>query len=66
MRAFAVYRLEPIGVNGALEATGVEYWACSNAHARTLASSIQDDYSIGANNDALPGTECAFCGEVIA
>lgn len=66
-----IYELEPIGVNGALEATGVHFY-CSEDHA------IQDaiakgytcptEYSKPEDGDEPAietGTQCEFCGHPV-
>jgi hypothetical protein len=65
--AYAVYALAPVGVDGALEAGDIEYWACGPEHAQTLAGRVYGPTAIGQNTDALPGTGCELCGlELVA
>lgn len=63
---YAVYRLAPIGVGGAMEAETVEHWACNEAHARKLAASMTEPSAIERNTDALEGTACDVCGRAKA
>jgi len=62
MCAIAGYDLEPIGVNGALEAVNV-HWFCS-----LVCASVEGftKNAIGENPDALPGTTCEHCGVEIS
>lgn len=62
-RPYAVYRLAPIGVGGAMEAEDVAHWACSRDHAKVLADRMSQPYGcdIGPNNDYVEGTICELC-----
>jgi hypothetical protein len=62
----AVYELEPIGVDGELEANGFIMWACSDECAGILKHQLEAEgstASIGDNNDALPESRCEHCGK---
>jgi hypothetical protein len=62
----AVYLLEPIGADGELEAVHVAHWACSRRCAEVIAGTMAEPHSIGENTDAVEGTICEQCAEVLA
>lgn len=55
------YELEPIGVNGSLEAVAV-HWYCSTA-CRDAAH--PEGHNYGSSGDYEPGTQCEQCGEEV-
>lgn len=55
------YDLEPIGVNGGLEAVTV-HWYCSTS-CRYAAQ--HEERAYGSNGDYEPGTQCEQCGKEI-
>ena len=67
MSHLALFELEPIGINGTLEANGRVYYFCS-----TLCQALFDYDEItsaplapGISEDAIEGTVCDQCGAVL-
>jgi hypothetical protein len=65
---YAIYELEPIGLDGALEANGRVHFYCSDNHAKQAITEHFDsaNYSqpvLLLAEDFLPGTQCEACGE---
>lgn len=63
----ARYALEPIGADGALEATGEVHYYCSKDHANRDVTLTLDGGQYTApipTTDAIAGTVCETCGKV--
>jgi hypothetical protein len=60
--AQAIYELDPIGVDGALEAVAI-HWYCNEGCASR--AKIEGPTSTGENNDAEDGAVCETCGKEI-
>jgi hypothetical protein len=54
-----IYEMEPIGVNGALEAVAI-HWYCSES-CRDKDDTLLGDTKIGMNGDYADGTVCERC-----
>ena len=63
--ALALYDMEPIGVDGALEATGVIYF-CSPECRLAFAKQCQSPPATGEDSEFLPGHRCEECGKELA
>jgi hypothetical protein len=67
---FAVYGLQPIGANGALEADGEVHWYCSPEHAAQDLTELRREMGTEAtaysepaeSNDFAEGTACEWHG----
>jgi hypothetical protein len=74
-RVPCIYILDPIGVDGALEANGIVYYFCSERCMNIAANAIEhkterqpystgeQPYSMGESSDWIPGTQCDECGQ---
>ena len=60
--AQAIYELDSIGVDGALEAVAI-HWYCNEGCASR--AKIEGPTSTGENNDAEDGAVCETCGKEI-
>ena len=59
----AIFELEPIGLDGALEANGVVYHFCSEeCRAKFDGSGLSGVLQSGDSPDAIEGTVCDQCG----
>lgn len=67
MSHLAIFELEPIGLDGALEANGRIYYFCSElCRARFDGSGLSGEIlAPGTSEDAIPGTVCDQCGAVL-
>jgi hypothetical protein len=61
-----LYELEPIGVNGAMEANGRVYHFCCGAHREQYRESFPNSFmSEGMSGEYLAGTVCDQCGLIL-
>lgn len=59
----AIFELEPIGLDGALEANGVVYHFCSEeCRAKFAGNGLLRVFQAGDSPDAIEGTVCDQCG----
>ncbi len=64
---YTLYEMEPLGVDGALEANGVVYYFCCGSHLDRYRSEHYGEavYNSGIDGEPLDGTVCDFCGKEI-
>lgn len=64
--AYAIYELEPIGKDGALEANGTIHWYCDKPCSLAGRLDYKGDLAEGVDNDCVDGMRCEWCTSPLA
>jgi len=62
--AKALYVMQPIGADGALEAVDT-LWFCSDECRGVIAQNTEHTFTEGENSEYIPGTVCDECGDAL-